>query len=91
MQHFINYSPLDKEKLKKQITEDVNNKLDGKKSVLLIDDSGTPKTGKSSAGVSRQYCGKLGKIENCKVGIFATLTKNSSYTIVDAKLYLPEE
>ena len=91
LQHFISYSPFDEEELKKQINEDVNNKLGGEESALLIDDSGTPKAGKSSAGVSRQYCGKLGKVENCQVGVFATLAKGSSYAMVDAQLYLPEE
>ena len=55
------------------------------------DDSGTPKAGKSSAGVHRQYCGKLGKVENCQVGVFATLVKGTNYSIVDGQLYLPKE
>ena len=54
-------------------------KLGGEESVLLIDDSGTPKAGKSSARVHRQYCGKLGKVENCQVGVFATLVKGTNY------------
>ena len=91
LQHFISYSPFDEEKLKKQINEDANNKLGGEEAGLLIDDSGTPKAGNSSAGVARQYCGKLGKVENCQVGVFATLAKGSSYAMVDAQLYLPEE
>ena len=91
LQHFISYSPFDEEKLKKQINEDANNKLGGKEAGLLIDDSGTPKAGNRSAGVARQYCGKLGKVENCQVGVFATLAKRSSYAMVDAQLYLPEE
>ena len=91
LQHFISYSPFDEEELKKQINEDVNNKIGGEEAGLLIDDSGTPKAGKSSAGVARQYCGKLGKVENCQVGVFATLAKGSSYAMVDAQLYLPEE
>ena len=91
LQHFISNSPFDEEKLKKQINEDVNEKLGGEESVLLIDDSGTPKAGKSSAGVHRQYCGKLGKVENCQVGVFATLVKGTNYSIVDGQLYLPKE
>ena len=69
LQHFISYSPFDEEKLKKQINEDANNKLGGEEAGLLIDNSGTPKAGNSSAGVARQYCGKLGKVENCQVGV----------------------
>ena len=91
LQHFISYSPFDEEGLKKQINEDVNNKLGGEETALLIDDSSTPKAGKCSVGVARQYCGKIGKVDNCQVGVFATLAKGSSYSMVDAQLYLPEE
>jgi len=52
LQHFISYSPFNEEALKKQINEDVNNKLGGEESALLIDDSGTPKAGNSSSGVT---------------------------------------
>ena len=91
LQHFINNSPFDEEKLKRQINEDVNNKLGGEEAGLLIDDSSTPKAGKSSAGVARQYCGKLGKVENCQSGVFAILSKDNKYSMIDGQLYLPKE
>ena len=91
LQHFINNSPFDEEKLKRQINEDVNNKLGGEDAGLLIDDSSTPKAGKSSAGVARQYCGKLGKVENCQSGVFAILSKDNKYSMIDGQLYLPKE
>ena len=40
---------------------------------LVIDESGNPKKGKGSAGAERQYCGKVGKTDNCQVGVFAAL------------------
>ena len=58
---------------------------------MLIDDSSTPKAGKSSAGVARQYCGKLGKVENCQSGVFAILSKGNKYSMIDGQLYLPKE
>ena len=53
---------------------------------MLIDDSSTPKAGKSSAGVARQYCGKLGKVENCQSGVFAILSKGNKYSMIDGQL-----
>ncbi len=38
--------------------------------VGVIDESGFVKKGEESAGVARQYCGRLGKVENCQVGVF---------------------
>src|SRR5690606_27816712 len=42
-------------------------------SCLIIDEYGNPKKGKRSAGVKRQYCGQVGKKENCQVGVFGAL------------------
>jgi SRSO17 transposase len=56
---------------------------------LVIDESGNPKKGKGSAGVERQYCGKVGKTENCQVGVFAALNCGNLVSIIKAVLYLP--
>ena len=57
---------------------------------LVIDESGNPKKGKSSAGVERQYCGKVGKTDNCQVGVFAALNCGALTSIINAVLYLPK-
>lgn len=57
---------------------------------LVIDESGIPKKGKSSAGVDRQYCGALGKTDNCQVGVFAALNCGALVSIIKAVLYLPK-
>jgi SRSO17 transposase len=43
-----------------------------------------------SAGVARQYCGTLGKVENCQVGVFAEYVSRHGYALVDKRLFLPE-
>ena len=57
---------------------------------LIIDESGFAKKGKKSAGVSRQYNGSAGKIDNCQVGVFAALNAGSLATLINAKLYKPQ-
>jgi SRSO17 transposase len=58
--------------------------------VLIIDSSGFPKRGDHSTGVARQWCGRLGKVENCQVGVFAGYASSQGYTLLDRRLYLPE-
>lgn len=57
---------------------------------LIIDESGFAKKGKKSEGVSRQYNGSAGKIDNCQVGVFAALNAGSLTTLINAKLYKPK-
>ena len=58
--------------------------------VLMFDESGFVKKGKESAGVARQYCGSLGKVENCQVGVFAAYASRHGYAFLDQRLFLPE-
>jgi SRSO17 transposase len=58
--------------------------------VLMLDETGFVKKGKDSAGVVRQYCGTLGKVENCQVGVFAAYASRHGYALVDKRLFLPE-
>ena len=58
--------------------------------VLMFDETGFIKKGKDSAGVARQYCGPLGKGENCQVGVFAGYASRHGYALVDKRLFLPE-
>jgi SRSO17 transposase len=59
--------------------------------LLVIDESGIPKKGKHSAGVARQYCGQLGKVENCQVGVYGALAYRDKVTLTDARLFVPRE
>jgi SRSO17 transposase len=63
----------------------------GKPEALLIDDTGFPKQGTHSVGVARQYCGQLGKQDNCQVAVSVSLA-NEHYSLpVAYRLYLPKE
>src|SRR5215831_17571241 len=58
--------------------------------VLIVDETGFAKKGQDSVGVARQYCGSLGKVENCQVGVFAAYASRQGYALVDKRLFLPE-
>jgi SRSO17 transposase len=59
--------------------------------VGVLDSSGFPKKGTGSVGVKRQYCGRLGKTENCQVGVFLTGVTPAGTALLDQQLYLPKE
>jgi len=54
---------------------------------LVIDEAGNPKKGRHSAGVQRQYCGQVGKVDNCQVGVFGALCGGSLVNLVQASLF----
>lgn len=59
--------------------------------VLVVDPSAFPKRGTASVGVQRQWCGRLGKLDNCQVGIFLGYVSDAEHALVDFRLYLPRE
>jgi SRSO17 transposase len=59
--------------------------------VLILDNHGVPKKGDDSCGVARQWCGRLGKVENCQVGYFLAYAAPRGKALVDCRLYLPQE
>src|SRR2546422_1760060 len=57
----------------------------------IIDDTGFPKKGRHSVGVTRQYCGQLGKQDNCQVAVSLSLANHDGSLPVAYRLYLPQE
>ena len=57
----------------------------------IIDDTGFPKKGRHSVGVARQYCGQLGKQDNCQIAVSLSLANHDASLPVTYRLYLPEE
>jgi SRSO17 transposase len=59
--------------------------------VLVCDPSAFPKKGTASVGVQRQWCGRLGKIDNCQVAVYLGYATRVEHALVDGRLYLPKE
>ena len=57
----------------------------------IVDDTGFPKKGRHSVGVTRQYCGQLGKQDNCQVAVSLSLANHEASLPVAYRLYLPED
>lgn len=93
IQHFISESPWDHQSVMDTAAAKASKSLQatGKKIALLVDESGHAKKGTKSVGVGRQYSGTLGKVDNCQVGVYCTLSSDKYYSIIDAALYLPRQ
>ena len=90
-QHFISNSPWDYEPVVAQLAQDADHLLGGKPtSSLIIDESSFAKQGDRSVGVARQWSGRLGKVDNCQVAVFAVLTDGQRHTPIGMRLYLPK-
>ena len=57
---------------------------------LIVDDTGFPKKGSHSVGVARQYCGRLGKTDNCQIAVTLSLANHEMSLPIGYRLYLPE-
>lgn len=91
LQRFIGGSPWDHRPLLVELRHQVAREIGAPDGVLVLDPSGFPKKGKASVGVARQWCGRLGKVENCQVGAFLGYVSNRGHTLVNERLYLPQE
>ena len=58
---------------------------------INVDETGFPKKGTKSVGVKRQYSGTLGRVDNCQIGVFANYCSAKGHTLIDRRLFLPEE
>ena len=91
LQHFISNSPWDYSALTTQIANDANVLIGHDPDTgFIIDESGIKKSGKMSVGVARQWLGRLGKIDNGQVGVFAALNCREKVTLIDTRLFLPK-
>ncbi|MCK5352965.1 IS701 family transposase [bacterium] len=90
-QHFLSKSPWDPRAVLDQIAQDVDARFrQSEDYCLVVDESAFAKKGKDSVGVARQWNGRLGKVDNCQVGVFTALNCGAEVTLTDERLFLPQ-
>jgi SRSO17 transposase len=93
LHHFVATSPWSDEVVLSAVQSWVLPKLEPQRQplvFLIADDSGMPKQGTHSVGVARQYCGQLGKTDNCQVAVSLSLATTQASLPIAYRLYLPE-
>jgi len=91
IQFFVGAGKWDDEAVMEELRQHVREELADPDGVVVIDPSAFPKKGTESCGVARQWCGRLGKVDNCQVGVFLAYATTAGYAPLDRRLYLPEE
>ncbi|MDR4503177.1 MAG: IS701 family transposase [Candidatus Scalindua sp.] len=91
LQRFMGEYKWDGEFIASRHKEELSKLLSEADGVLSLDSREVVKKGKESVGVARQYCGRLGKIENCQSGVYVAYTSTKGYGLIDRRLYMPEK
>jgi SRSO17 transposase len=91
LQGFIGWDAWDDEPLRQELRRQVKTHVGQGDGVLVFDPSGFPKSGRESVGVARQWCGRLGKVDNCQVAIYLGYVSSKGHTLVDTRLFLPKD
>ena len=91
MQRFVSDAPWDDDKMIAKYRSLLNDDLGSHDGALIFDESGFVKKGQDSIGVGKQYCGSIGKVENCQVGVFAGYVSEHGYGLIDKRLFIPEK
>jgi SRSO17 transposase len=89
LQQFVNQSPWRWELVRQRLAVRMSGAIEP--AAWVIDDAGFPKFGDKSVGVARQYCGALGKIGNCQVGVSISAVTAQASCPIDWRLFLPQE
>jgi SRSO17 transposase len=91
--HFVGQAAWSDEKVLAKVREQVSPEIErhGPIEAWIIDDTGFPKKGRHSVGVARQYCGQLGKQDNCQAAVSLSIANHHASLPVSYRLYLPEE
>lgn len=91
MQHFIGESPWETAPLVDELARQVGAEIGEADGVIVVDPSAHEKRGDESVGVKRQWNGRLGKVDNCQVGIYLGYASRKEHALVDERLFLPAE
>ena len=91
LQYLLSEAQWDHRDVQRQLARDADALLGGHNdSALILDESAFSKKGEHSAGVGRQWNGRLGKVDNCQVGVFVGLCRGVGVALISARLYLPK-
>ena len=91
--HFVGQAPWSDEVLIARVRDWVLPRMierGGEITAWIVDDTGFPKKGRHSVGVARQYCGQLGKQDNCQVAVSLSIANETASLPIAWRLYLPE-
>jgi len=91
MQQFLKNAPWNDALMKEKYQSRVLAGIVDSEGMVTVDSSEHVKKGTRSAGVARQYCGRLGKVENCQSGVYIGYSGKGGYGLLDSRLYLPEK
>jgi SRSO17 transposase len=91
--HFVGNAPWSDDRMLAKVSERVLPSIErsGPIEAWILDDTGFPKKGRHSVGVRRQYCGQLGKQDNCQVAVTLSIANHAASLPVAYRLYLPED
>src|SRR5437870_8951029 len=90
LQKFMGQAEWDHRPLVTELARQIGAELGEDDGVLVFDPSAFAKKGTQSVGVQRQWCGRLGKIDNCQVGIYLGYVGRRDHALVDVRLFLPK-
>jgi SRSO17 transposase len=90
LQKFLGQADWDYRPLLDELARQVGAELGEPDGVLVFDPSAFPKKGTESVGVARQWCGRLGKVDNCQVGVYLAHVSRREHALVDVRLDLPK-
>jgi SRSO17 transposase len=91
VQHFVGAGKWDDEAVDAELRRHVSEEIGDPDGIMLVDGSAFAKKGTESCGVARQWCGRLGKVENCQNGVFLGYATERGCAFLDRQLYLPKE
>jgi SRSO17 transposase len=91
LQLFVGAGGWDDQAVRSELRQHAREELGDQDGVFILDPSTFPKKGTASCGVERQWCGRLGKIDNCQVGVFLAYATARGCALLDARLYLTQD
>lgn len=91
MQRLLYRAPWDADVARDRLQQFIIEHFGEESGIAVLDETGIPKKGKASVGVAKQYCGAVGKLENCQVATVLTYSTSRGHVFLDRRLFLPED